>query len=464
MPNVLRAFLGPRATDEDARRREYILNIILAGSIVMLVILDGVVLYDSIYHAKPLQTMASFQEFSIFPAFFIFLYALSRRGFFALASYLLIGAYFFGNSYAAYRWGVNVPTALVGYALLIVIASILISARSAFFVAAATGLFVLPLWYAQLHSLMFRDAENFTTGDGIALVVLYGLIMVVAWLSNREIEKSLMRARVSEHALKDERDSLEVKVEERTRELQLAQLEKMDQLYRFAEFGQLASGLFHDLTSVLNALSLQVERDSIRNGTDAFGMQKEIDHFVEAVRKQLRREDVADFFSLIEGIERAVVLLAHQCHTAGVRLSFAQPTDAMPMYFGNASKFHQVIMNLLTNAIESDCRAIYIRLSYDGGDAVVEIEDDGSGISPEAQGKIFEPFFTTKQGDKKGIGLGLAITKRIVENDFHGTIAIRGAKEKGSIFTVRFSLANEPSSTITTHREGDRDHKKRAAF
>jgi len=482
----LRSLIEPRSNNEDARRREYILNIILAGSGITCFLLDGLVLYYALIlgnHASGVSVAL----FSILPAFLILLYALSRRGFFALASYLLIAAYFLGTSYAAYRWGVNVPTELVGYALLIVIASILISPRFAFFVAGATGLVVLPLWYAQLHGLMFTDAENFTDGDGIAIVVLYGLITLVAWLSNREIEKSLTRARRSEHELKEERDSLEVKVVERTRELHVIELEKIDHLYRFAEFGQLASGLFHDLLNLVQTVSLRAERSGGMDGVDganggsgsaamaasdankkmlanAFSVQGEIDRFRDAFRKQLSRDDVKESFSLATGIENVCQFLSYQAKNAGVRLEFEDTRNGGSgegrdddhdsfAYFGSPLKFHQVVMNLVLNAIEAGGKHVVVRLVRENHFFVLTIADDGSGIAANVQAKIFDPFFTTKQGgDKQGTGIGLAITKRIVENDLHGSISV--SNKEGTTFTVRFPLINE---TIPNNRIGTQD-------
>lgn len=437
----------PKSTDEDTRRREYILNVIFVGSIIMLVALDALVLVYALRDGGGTTAAISFEVFSIFPVCFILLYMLSRRGWFVVSSYLLIGAYFLGNTYAAYRWGVNSPASLVGYALLILIASILISTRFAFFVAGAVALVVLPLWSAQLHGLMATDAIQFTDGDGITLVILYGFITLVAWLSNREIERSLMCARRSELALKEERDSLEIKVEERTRELQSAQLEKIDHLYRFAEFGQIASGLFHDLTSILTALSLRAEKnpDAAASSSlaNAFEVQNEIGRFTEAVRRQLNREEILEEFSLSAAILRAVKLLEHKCHAEHVRISFEPSISSSATTFGDPAKFHQVVVNLLMNAIEAGGNAIRISLAREGDDAVIQVIDNGPGIAPDIKTKIFEPFFTTKHAEKKGIGIGLAITKRIIEKDFGGAIDVESEIGKGTAFTVRFPLRAE---------------------
>ncbi|HUC31285.1 MAG TPA: ATP-binding protein [Candidatus Paceibacterota bacterium] len=249
--------------DEDQRRREHILNIILIGSIVMLAILDAIVLFYSLREGSTDREI-TFGAFSILPAFFIFLYVLSRRGYSGTASYLLIAAYFASDSYAAWRWGVTMQVVLIVYALIIVTATILRGTKFGFFTTGLIAAFIIPLGYAQSHGIMATQIQKARDADVVIFSILYLLIMIVAWLYNREIERSLLRARSSEQALKEERDLLEVKVAERTDELRRTQLEKVRQLNRLAELGQLSSGLFHDLLNLLNGLSLRVDDEAER--------------------------------------------------------------------------------------------------------------------------------------------------------------------------------------------------------
>lgn len=66
------------------------------------------------------------------------------------------------------------------------------------------------------------------------------------------------------------------------------------------------------------------------------------------------------------------------------------------------------------------------------------MEDGGTGMTPEQITKIFDPYFTTKQG-KSGTGLGLYITKKVVE-DHNGSIKVESAPGRGSTFTIRLPL------------------------
>jgi len=298
--------------------------------------------------------------------------------------------------------------------------------------------------------------------DGIGFAAIFCIIMTVSWLSNREIERSLRRARTSEAALKEERDMLEITVEDRTRELQKTQSEKIAQLYRFAEFGKLASGLFHDLMNPLTSISLYLEHMSKANPNEiaetqayikkAFEASKRIDLFSQAVRKQLQHREAHELFSVSEGIRQAIQLVAHKAWQAGVQLTFNTGIELSTL--DNPLKFHQVIVNLLSNGIDAYAdipvadqnhrREVVVTLAREGQDILITVQDWGCGISDTTQRKIFEPFYTTKT-TRQGIGIGLSTTKEIIEKDFGGSIAVESMEGEWTIFRVSFAI-HEPAS------------------
>jgi signal transduction histidine kinase len=437
--------------DDDLRRRERILNIILIGSIIMLTLLDGIVLFYSLKDGSHYKEL-SFGVFSLLPLFFMFLYVLSRRGYSTFASYLLVAGYFLSNSYAAYRWGVSLQVVILAYALIIIMATILRGTKFGFFVTTVIAALITPLWYAQMHGIITTQRQQLRTADGLVFSILYFLIMVVAWLYDHEIEKSLLRAHVSEIELKNQRDNLEIIVEERTEELKRTQFEKIEQLNRFAELGQLSSGLFHDIFNVLSAISLREENNNGPSFAQAVTTAKQINNFTQAVRKQLNHRDVPETFSLGESIEHVLQLLAYKANKEHVKIvlnnSGAQTID----HFDAPFKFHQIILNLLLNAIESfgDLpkndkreRIISVTIHEEQRNIELRVQDNGSGISPEVLPKIFEHFFTTKEVSK-GIGIGLGTIKNIIEEDLNGTISAQSEINKGSTFTVTFPIKYAP--------------------
>jgi signal transduction histidine kinase len=450
--------------DEEKRRREYILNIILIGSIVMLVILDAIVLFHSLhgganYHDIPFET------FSALPAFFIFLYVLSRRGFSTVASYLLVAIYLVSNSYAAYRWGIGMQTVLIAYALIIITATILRGTKFGFLVTSLITIFIIPLWYAQMYGLATTQTQQPYATDAVVFSILYFLIMIVAWLYNREIERSLRRARNSEQALIKERDLLEVKVLERTDELRRTQLEKVQQLNRLAELGQLSSGLFHDLLNLLNTLSLRSAEKAEPSLANAFNTSKQIEIFMQAIKNQIRGASTKESFSLTQGIHHVIQLVNYRANKEHVRIVFDHDPNAAIVQFDAPFKFQEIVINLFLNAIDSyqsiptsdkRTKTIEIGIQERDGMVILRVRDNGCGMTPEVQARAFEPFFTTKDASK-GIGIGLATIKKIIEEDLFGTITVESEPGQGSLFTVTFPIQYE--DIPNTDRSRSRTHK-----
>ena len=327
---------------------------------------------------------------------------------------------------------------------------------------------MIAMGYAQYQKLIvvnqYWKQEVWRPTDMIVVSFIFALIAVISWLSNREIEKSLTRARKSEAELKKERDSLEITVETRTKELKEVQAEKISQLYRFAEFGRLSSGLFHDLINPLTAVSLNMEKlkqggqlihdhpVSVAGDSERLSVSQaaeyvdkavqaagKLEDLVVSVRKQLARQENNAIFSLSEEIYHVIDVLSYKAKKAGVVIQYVPAHDAKT--FGDAVKFNQVALNLIANAIDayediqSQGKIILVSLQEKNGNIIFSVKDSGMGIPKENMQKIFEPFFTTKT-EGRGIGIGLSMTKRIVEKDFKGTISVESDYGKGTVFNV----------------------------
>jgi len=108
--------------------------------------------------------------------------------------------------------------------------------------------------------------------------------------------------------------------------------------------------------------------------------------------------------------------------------------------YGSMVGMNQVLMNLLSNAIDAMPNGgnLNIKAESDGSDALIHVSDTGSGIPEEIRAKLFDPFFTTKEVGS-GTGLGLYIVKKEIDRH-HGTIEVKSEVGKGTTFTIRLPL------------------------
>ena len=386
--------------------------------------------------------------------FFVGLLVTSKRSKTNIASYLLIFFFLLPTIYTLYKWGIDIPTGLLGISLAIIMSGILVSSQFSFFITSLLAVTIVTLFHFQGGVLPVESSwrtKPLEPSNVWIFIVLFAVINVVAWLSNREIERSLRRARKSEAELKKERDSLEIRVEERTKELKETQRERMVQLTKFAEFGKLASGIFHDLSNPLTAASLNLEEigrgkknkyEDVKPFIDrALKATKRVEEFVGSTRRQIQQQDIQKKFNIKKEISEAFEILNYKAQSARVQLR-AEGANSLGLY-GNPLKFVQVATNLISNAIDSydktvDSieRCVLVKCEGGGDYVTIFIQDWGKGIKPEFLTKIFDPFFTTKTV-QHGTGIGLSIVKGIVEDDFRGKISIKSEENKGTTFTIK---------------------------
>jgi two-component system NtrC family sensor kinase len=170
---------------------------------------------------------------------------------------------------------------------------------------------------------------------------------------------------------------------------------------------------------------------------------------IERIVKDLRlfaRIDEGEWneVDLNPGIESSLNMVQGYARKRGVRCS--SELEPLPPIRCQAARVHQVIVNLLMNAIDA-CQpegSVTVRtgaLPEDKG-VRIEVADTGSGIDPAIRERIFDPFFTTKPVGE-GTGLGLSISYGIV-HEHHGSIDVESTPGRGTCFTVRLPKEPDP--------------------
>lgn len=159
---------------------------------------------------------------------------------------------------------------------------------------------------------------------------------------------------------------------------------------------------------------------------------------VDAGRMTLARKWV----SLHEIVNAAVVATQPLFHSKGLYMRVAQDDDDLQVYC-DATRIHEVILNLLSNAVRfTDQGGVVLKAAHNNDELVISIQDTGPGISPEDQKKLFEPF---QQLDdllhhgRGGSGLGLSISKRFVELH-NGRMWLESTVGKGATFSFSIPL------------------------
>jgi signal transduction histidine kinase len=170
-------------------------------------------------------------------------------------------------------------------------------------------------------------------------------------------------------------------------------------------------------------------------------------------------------FDLKRLVEECVEASAAVAESRGVELEAT--IGRLPKIEGDRTRLHQVLDNLLSNALKFTPSGgrVDVSLKRDGDTAVVEVGDSGLGIPEEEQARLFERFFRSSNATENaipGTGLGLTITKAIVERH-GGGIEIESAENAGTTVRVRLPLPTPAAGTGSRTREPSRSDRRRSS-
>lgn len=449
----------PRSEKEDDRRRERIFNIIVFGILILATFADILTFIQDAITTPEYKSQGGLVLLGIC-TFFLLLYFASRKGYFKIASYVFIAAFFLVLINSLAEWGVSLPAGLLCFSLLIVMATILVGNRFGMIVLFCSAVAIFGFGIHEASIKLVPEWKHFPIGisDLFEYTIILSFAALLSWLYNREMEKSLKRARLSEQTLEEERDNLEMLVIKRTEDLRAAERAHMAELYRFAEFGKLSAGLFHDLINPLTSVTLSVGNlsknpttktsEEAKQSIDiAINATRRMEQYMNTIKKKIKSSDSSESFFIKKEIEDAIQIFQYPARQKQIELSLKCPQDIA--LHGNPLKFNQVISNLVANAIDAyegtpssrnDNKKVTVSALVQKEHLVIHVKDRGIGIREEDIEKIFTPFFTTKE---KGIGLGLSTTKDIVEQNFKGTLKAESQKGHTTIFTVSIPLSQE---------------------
>lgn len=245
--------------------------------------------------------------------------------------------------------------------------------------------------------------------------------------------------------------TLEERVRRKTAELQRAQ-EQMIQAEKLSSLGKLAAVVAHEINNPLSGMltSAKLLRKWIERG-DAAKHTEDMRESALLIESESRRcgEIVRSLlsFARVEPmnvgdvdvnrlVRQCLKLVEHKLDLGEIALRL-ELQDDLPALRGDSGQIEQLLLALIMNAIEAMPHAGNLRLmtkaDRQGEHVVIAVEDNGVGIPQHVLSQLYEPFVTTKED--KGVGLGLAISRRIVERH-HGTIEVWSEVGRGTRFTI----------------------------
>ncbi len=455
MNRLYSALVEPRSNNKDIQTRELVLNYVLLG-LIALAAIELVMSFFSYLFMEQGYIIYRLLGMFIFTGFMCFLYWLSRfKKKQRFVSGIIVGLLFSVAFAVALQWGTVTPTGTLLFGFIVVLAGILLGSKYSVYMAVFISLSLGILEYLKVQDILHPNLvwmnHPSNLGDILGFSVVYAIIALVSWLFNKQMEQSLERARQSETALSKHNETLEATVKKRTQQLEAEQLEKVQQVYRFAEMGRISSALFHDLANHLTSVSLDIEGlGSTQQTVLMRRIQSDIryvDDVVQRVRLQLRGQGSIERIKVYQEVNKVARILNYKLVQSHIKLTIQDSVKPV-IWQGDVIPFRQIINNLLTNALEayeksrSSKREILVVINQDPSSITIQVTDWGVGISPQQQAKVFEPFFSSKT---TGTGIGLYVVQQIVERDLHGTISLTSTPKNGTTFTVRLPRRDSKS-------------------
>ncbi|WP_133116793.1 sensor histidine kinase, partial [Malaciobacter marinus] len=235
-------------------------------------------------------------------------------------------------------------------------------------------------------------------------------------------------------------------------EKQRKQEQLLIQQSKLAAMGEMIGNIAHQWRQPLNALGLVMqnmqfaysmgdlddkfmERSIKKTNILTSSMSKTIDDF----RNFFKPNKTKEYFEINKTVKKAIYLIESTFEHSYIEIEKEFSKEDIEVY-GYTNEFSQSILNILSNAKDAliekkvEDAKVKIRVYKDKNSAIVQIEDNAKGISEDIKDKIFEPYFTTKE-EGKGTGIGLYMTKTIIENSMGGAIIVENIN-LGACFTI----------------------------
>jgi PAS domain S-box-containing protein len=260
---------------------------------------------------------------------------------------------------------------------------------------------------------------------------------IISWAG---INLDISRLKQAEEALKELNEELENLVAQRT-----AELREKDQILllqsRLAAMGEMIGNIAHQWRQPLNALGLIIQQTVLfydlgeldkevlnKNASQSMELIKHMSRTIDDFRNYFKPDKEKVEFNVRESIAKTVSLIEDSFKNQNISIEVVVNDD--PVIYGYPNELSQALLNIINNARDALIERkignplLTITIGSEDGRAFITIADNAGGIPGEIKDRIFDPYFTTK-GPQQGTGVGLFMSKSIIEKNMGGRLTVR---------------------------------------
>jgi nitrogen fixation/metabolism regulation signal transduction histidine kinase len=324
------------------------------------------------------------------------------------------------------------------------------------------NLAIINIPYEENSDFYNQEAENFLTRYTQVFGIMFIISILISYLLSSTITKSISQISEKLGITQLNERNQKLKLQPGNQEINgliLAYNNMVDTLEESAQklaqserehaWREMAKQVAHEIKNPLTPMRLTIQSFQRKFDINDPKISQKIHDFSETLIQQIdTMSTVASAFSNFANMptqQNEQLNLVQVCKTAieifnEDYIIFKTSENEIYTFF-DRTQLTRIVTNLVKNAIQSipenqEIKSVVVEILKEDTNFVLKISDNGIGISTENAAYIFEPKFTTKNS---GMGLGLAIIKKIIEN-YNGSITFESEEKKGTLFTVKLPI------------------------
>jgi nitrogen fixation/metabolism regulation signal transduction histidine kinase len=324
------------------------------------------------------------------------------------------------------------------------------------------NLAILNIPYEENSDFYNQEAENFLTRYAQVFGIMFIISILISYLLSSNITKSISQISEKLGITQLNERNQKLKLQPGNQEINALILaynnmvdtleesaQKLAQSEREHAWREMAKQVAHEIKNPLTPMRLTIQSFQRKFDINDPKISQKLHDFSETLIQQIdTMTTVASAFSNFANMptqQNEQLNIVQVCKTAleifnEDYISFKTSENEIFTSF-DRTQLTRIVTNMVKNAIQSipenqEIKSVVVEILKEDTNFVLKVSDNGIGISTENAAYIFEPKFTTKNS---GMGLGLAIIKKIIEN-YNGSISFESEEEKGTLFTVKLPI------------------------